>query len=308
MNSEYNKKQNSYSLENKNSLGGFAFYCLMVVYVLLTFVGQAILSSFLTADSVLFIAISSFFSIASIIFVFFVLNKRINGKLLENLSIKKCKFNYFVLAIFLSVAMFLGLGFVNDLFANILKGWGLKVGSFNMPLTNAGEYILFSICFAVLPSIAEEMFFRGFLLGLLDKSKPIVSSVVCSICFAFYHCSLNQLIYQFIYGFFLCILAIKSKSIIPCIVAHFLNNFAIITFTFFNLKIDLYSVVLIVIGVIILMFEVFCLFFVKNNKDKAENQSGKEKNKNYKMFKSFLIPFGLIAILLCVAIIITNSI
>ena len=76
----------------------------------------------------------------------------------------------------------------------------------------------------------------------------------------------------------LAILVVKSKSIIPAIISHFLNNFVILTFNYLKINIDLFSPILIGVGLGLLLIFFVIVFAV----DKKE-QKTKEKSK---------FPFG----------------
>ena len=98
------------------------------------------------------------------------------------------------------------------------------------------RYIALSISLAVLPAIFEELFFRGILLNSLISGGKLFAVIVSSLCFAVYHCSITQLLYQFIFGIAFSLLALNSKSIFPCILTHFLNNFIILTAYYFKIE------------------------------------------------------------------------
>ena len=105
--------------------------------------------------------------------------------------------------------------------------------------------------FALLPALAEETFFRGVMLK--GSSRKVVHGIlITSVCFALYHGNVTQLIYQFIYGVILSFLAIKAKSVLPCLVAHFINNFAILLLEYLKVSIDLYNGVTIALGLMLL--------------------------------------------------------
>ena len=177
------------------------------------------------------------------------------------------KFNplYLILSVVLSVGMLLGFGFTNTLFANFLEKLGLNASSSVFDLSTFPKYLFAVLCLAVAPAFFEEIVFRHVLLNGI-KGKMILGSLLCAFCFALYHLSLSQFVYQFIYGFFLSVLAIKSKSIIPSIVAHFLNNFIILTLDYLSLSINLLSPIVIVVGLILIATFVFITLIYKREK------------------------------------------
>ncbi|MBQ0099380.1 MAG: CPBP family intramembrane metalloprotease, partial [Firmicutes bacterium] len=160
------------------------------------------------------------------------------------------------------------LGLINEYVSSFFEKIGLNILDTNIEINNTKEYICFVLSLAILPAIFEETFFRGFMLSSLKKVSPFKSIIFVSLCFSLYHGNVSQLIYQFIFGFFLCALTIFSKSIIPSIIAHFLNNFIILSIIYFKWDIAYlnYNITLIVIGLIVLV-SLFVLFMIKTKKE-----------------------------------------
>lgn len=294
---------------SKNSLplsakdGGEAFALLMIFYIFITLVGQSILGAITQKGSLLYYAITPIFSALAIVgaVIFKVKSKNFS---LSKIGVKSCNIKYFGLAVLLSAGMFLGLGIVNLVFADLINV-GAYATSKNQTIPFDGVFSLvgLSVMIAVIPAIFEELFFRGLLLGSIKSKSGFTVMAVVALCFALYHCSLTQLLYQFIYGFFLTVLALISGSILPCIFAHFLNNFVIILLEY--LAVDggfLKNPVYICAGIVILLiFGALCFYFdKKDNKslEKAEKGSVKE------LLKEFLLPFGAFGSFICLLFIV----
>lgn len=78
---------------------------------------------------------------------------------------------------------------------------------------------------AVLPAICEELLFRGTLLQLLRSRMGTWSAAgVSALMFGMFHLDLQRLLPTAALGFVFALLAIRSRSIVPGIVAHALNN------------------------------------------------------------------------------------
>lgn len=92
------------------------------------------------------------------------------------------------------------------------------------------SFIIFVV--AVVPSICEEVFFRGYVQKSFEfRIKPIWAAFVTAIFFALYHFNPYGLIALFVLGFFFGYSAYKSNSIFIPLILHFLNNLiAIISF------------------------------------------------------------------------------
>jgi sodium transport system permease protein len=84
------------------------------------------------------------------------------------------------------------------------------------------------LVFALFPSICEEFAFRGFILSGLEQQHRTRSAILLSaLMFGFLHVLLSlfqQLFNATLLGIVLGLLAVRSRSIVPGIVFHFLNN------------------------------------------------------------------------------------
>jgi membrane protease YdiL (CAAX protease family) len=78
---------------------------------------------------------------------------------------------------------------------------------------------------AVLPAFAEEIVFRGVLARALGRTRPAWQAVGLSAgVFGLYHVFPAQAVATFLLGCLLGFFALRSKSIVPGIIVHFLNN------------------------------------------------------------------------------------
>lgn len=290
------KFQPKIKLNGKN--GGLSFAVLMAVYVVISFVGQMIAEAAFGKGSTAFIIVCSAFSSVSLLLVVLLFTVWANNDFLSVVPIKKFSPLYLFIALLLSVGMFMGLGFVNDAFATFLGAWGLNVSGLTVPLENVGNLIIFIILYAVLPAITEELFFRGLLLDTLKNTNRLIACLTVALCFAFYHCSAVQFIYQFVYGFMLCLLAMFAKSVIPCIIVHFLNNFAVLMFEYFKVYVNLYSPIILVIGINLLAGVCTIFYFIYRRKEKPNIQKGETL--------SFYLPYGLIGLGVSLSLLLSN--
>ncbi|MEI6481325.1 MAG: CPBP family intramembrane glutamic endopeptidase [Candidatus Saccharibacteria bacterium] len=77
----------------------------------------------------------------------------------------------------------------------------------------------------IIAPILEEIIFRGIIYVGLTKIWPRwVSAVLTAILFGWLHAQLNVGIYTFLLGLLLTWLYVKSRSLIPGIILHMLNN------------------------------------------------------------------------------------
>lgn len=257
-----------------SKFGGGLYSGFIIGYVLLSLVVGAILQAVGLVSNTLYTAISLLVPILSVTAPVVLVSKKSGRKIFDVCMVKKFDPVYLLPSITISLGMFFGVGFINQLFADFLTGIGANVPQSLVIVTNIKEFILFTFLVGILPPIFEEVFFRGVLLGSLKKSHLLLSSTVVALCFAFYHASLVQLFYQLIYGFVLSVLTIKSGSVIPSIISHFINNFLILVLTyFFGIENAVTEIYLIIIGVALLIGSVVFLLFYKQDKKKKTNES-----------------------------------
>ncbi|HRK41339.1 MAG TPA: type II CAAX endopeptidase family protein [Candidatus Saccharibacteria bacterium] len=87
------------------------------------------------------------------------------------------------------------------------------------------EYILAFIALVVIPPIAEELLFRGYLFGRLRERFGFwVTAIVTSLTFGFVHLQWNVGIDTFVLSIFLCYLRETTGSIWASMVLHAIKN------------------------------------------------------------------------------------
>lgn len=78
---------------------------------------------------------------------------------------------------------------------------------------------------ALVPAVCEEVLFRGYVLRAFEKSWSIWPAIILSgILFGLYHLQLTNLLPLLSIGILLAFLTWISGSIVPAMVAHFVNN------------------------------------------------------------------------------------
>lgn len=141
----------------------------------------------------------------------------------KNKALSNDKLEFFKplsLMLFLTIIIFeIGVDIISSEISNIIQI------SFNIPSSNYVKDTI-NILYAVFVApIFEEILFRGFILkGFLKNYNKFTAIIVSSLLFALLHLNLSTIIITFISGIFFSYLYIKTKSIIPCIFAHFLSN------------------------------------------------------------------------------------
>jgi membrane protease YdiL (CAAX protease family)/ABC-type Na+ efflux pump permease subunit len=87
------------------------------------------------------------------------------------------------------------------------------------------QIILFIAQFALLPAIFEELLFRKGIINVLKKFGNANAIIISSILFGLIHQNIAQGIFAVLTGLVLGYIVVKTKSVMPAIMLHFLNNF-----------------------------------------------------------------------------------
>ncbi len=296
-NNKYMKQKNNYLQMNSRD-AGLAFVTMTCLYVFMSFLGQSIVASFFKSGTMGYIALCSLFPALAmgVVILYYWLYKRFSP--VDLTGVKKTNPFWLILSVVLLVAMFFGFGCVNGAVEIFIKAIGLNTPNGSISILTVTDVVVYTVTLALIPAVFEEMFFRGLMLSATIGAKRVYSIILTSLCFAFYHGSLTQFFYQFLFGVGLAVLAIISKSVITCIVAHFLNNFAIILLEFLKVKIDLFSLEIIAVGLVFAC--AFILVAVKALKRQPCQQG------EFGAVKKFFLPFGVFGILICSLLILGN--
>lgn len=260
-------------LDNLSKIG-FCYTMVICLFMIFSFIGQSILSIFLDKTQLAFLLINALFSVLAISVCIIINFTSQDQKLFDSLNVKKFNGKYLIFSLLFAVGMFFGLGFLNEKIARFLMEIGLKVSAFSYVPKDFLEFLLLAIFYALLPAVFEEIFFRRI---ILTKQKGSVFSICIlnGLLFALYHLNVVQFFYQFIYGVILALISIKAKSVLPAIITHFINNFAILFFQYIKLEVDLKNIVSIIIGLILLIISL--AFNLKKQDFESEKEKAKDK-------------------------------
>ena len=140
--------------ESKTSLG---FFVMMIAYILIAFIGQAVILILKNSDGVASIVISSCFSSVAICLTVFIFGRK--DKILKN-SFTEFNPLYLIISVSVFSGMFLGLGFLNGIIASLTEKLGGNVSGIELNIDGFQLFILYTLCFAILPAVFEELFFR----------------------------------------------------------------------------------------------------------------------------------------------------
>ena len=176
------------------------------------------------------------------------------------------------------------------------------------------ENIIYFIAIAVVPPIIEEFLFRGAILGSLRKHGDALAIVVSAVMFGFAHSNFIQTPVTFLTGLVLAYLTVKTNSLIPAIIIHFVNNSSSVAFSLLSqLKLDemIYSVIDFSIALVFVLSGLICtaMLIKKFGNKLFEFDSSSEDNPNgltmakrlrYVFTSPWMIIYTVVVLLLCI--------
>ena len=176
------------------------------------------------------------------------------------------------------------------------------------------ENIIYFIAIAVVPPIIEEFLFRGAILGSLRKHGDALAIVVSAVMFGFAHSNFIQTPVTFLTGLVLAYLTVKTNSLIPAIIIHFVNNSSSVAFSLLSqLKLDemIYSVIDFSIALVFVLSGLICtaMLIKKFGNKLFEFDSSPEDNPNgltmakrlrYVFTSPWMIIYTVVVLLLCI--------
>lgn len=164
------------------------------------------------------------------------------------------------------------------------------------------QKILSFIYIAVLPAIFEEFYVRGAVLSFSKKYGEVFAVIASALLFAAIHMNISQAIFAFLAGVIFAMLTLKTNSIVPSMLLHFLNNgYSAFELIFHENKVVLTSINLIYLLLIIVGIIAIIVFLVKNRKTLCKNAIKIKNDKDIIfMFKDYTL------ILACILVIVMS--
>lgn len=287
------EKQNDFKI-NQPFVTGVLYNVFIAVNLISAILLQAIAGLVAERYSSVYYLLTSISTPLAVIAVALIGKKVFSFDMRNVMEIRRFSRTFSGLAIVLSFGMLFGLGFINEAFIRLLNVMGLSVNSFVWVRNGTGDFLIGILALCVVPAVFEELFFRGVLLSCLKNTGVVLSAVISALFFALYHGSAAQLIYQFIYGFFLAIMTMRANSVYPAILSHFLNNFAVLSFEYFGVSVNFFSITYILMGLAFIAAFAFVMLLFSRAYAKREKGA---------VLKTFF-PFGIIGIIISLTMIV----
>lgn len=109
-----------------------------------------------------------------------------------------------------------------------MTGHELSDHALTMPQGQLLSLVMISISCVITGPILEEILFRGIILKNMEKYGKMSAVFISAICFTIFHFNFLQIVTTFLIGILLGILTIETDSIKPEVIAHILNNAAVL--------------------------------------------------------------------------------
>ncbi len=175
--------------------------------------------------------------------LFSIIKKQKMKTTLKSFGYNKIGIKPIILSVLIGLFCYFFNVFVSSFFSTIISLCGFeKAPSFSYATTSdysIGSFLLQVVTVAIIPAICEETAHRGLLLNGFKSMGIKNAMIVSSLLFGLMHLNINQFFYATVLGFLIALSVVLSKSIIPAIIIHFMNNF-ISTYITFSLVNDWY--------------------------------------------------------------------
>lgn len=95
-----------------------------------------------------------------------------------------------------------------------------------------GQFLLQILCYAVLPALCEEFFYRKMIYERMASIKQSYIFILSGILFAVAHLSVEKMVPMFIMGYLLMLIYTDTRNIVGCVLLHLLYNIEELIFTY----------------------------------------------------------------------------
>lgn len=157
---------------------------------------------------------------------------------------------------------------IANYFVKFILWTGFDISKLSLLSIKTGEELIAALVFiALIPSICEEILYRG-IIARSFKSKNVIFAIFMSaFFFAIMHGTPIQLVHQFVIGVVCCVVYFITKSIYAPIIVHFSNNALTLIGGYVEYKMgadgvidDWIMIIMIIVGAIALPFFVYLLY------------------------------------------------
>ena len=214
------------------SEAGFCFVIIMLLqFASLKFMGQAVEQATLakTSEDAIGVLMMKLLMIQQLVIIFspaLFMGVILTTSVVRTFRLRPPKFGMLAVAILLPVALHpLSLEFMSHLGWFFPKLPQSAVKALHTMADTQQPWWFVLLAFAVAPAICEETAFRGFILSGFNRSGRVwLAIVLSSLTFGVMHMIPQQVFNATLLGLVLALIAIRSNSLLPGIVFHFIYN------------------------------------------------------------------------------------
>jgi membrane protease YdiL (CAAX protease family) len=197
-------------------------------------------------------------------------------------------------------------GFASDFIITAIENTGVTMSDIEADTSTPFLYVLDIIAMIIFAPIFEEVLFRGGLTGSVSEYGGFSMALAVGIMFGLWHENIFQLFYAAALGTALCWLTMKTGSIFPALIVHFIYNFDEVPIMLLDL-VDteladsaymaflVFMFVIMIVGLIIFL----SMVFTEREKLSIKNKTGDYAavSEPEKFFAYFSSPLMIIAVL-----------
>lgn len=114
--------------------------------------------------------------------------------------------------------------YVVSLVDNTFGLFGIENNGGTFDVGDQPNILLYVLVVAILPAFAEEFAFRGVVMGVIRPYSEGLAILISSAAFALMHGNFVQMPFTFCCGLVFGFIVVKTNSLLPSILIHFLNN------------------------------------------------------------------------------------
>ncbi len=138
---------------------------------------------------------------------------------------EKIKPSTLFMLVIIGLALSLLSNYVADAVSHMFSMFGFESSYTGSVETDERTSIFISyLTVAVIPAFAEEFAFRGIVMGILRRHSDALALIVSAAIFGIMHGNIIQIPFAFCGGLVFGFMVIKTNSLLPGILIHFLNN------------------------------------------------------------------------------------
>lgn len=160
--------------------------------------------------------------------------------------------------VFLLCSLGLAVAMIANYASNLLLGLFDLVGidaniDMDYKCDSALDVILFFVTVAIVPALVEEFAFRGIILGSLRKHSDSLAVLVSGVVFGLMHGNFAQIPFAIVVGLILGYITVKTNSLLPAIIIHFLNNSISVALTLLSTNTNLPEYIINMINIAVML-------------------------------------------------------